>query len=129
RAVTASLLVSLTAAPGLARPGPYLVLGLGGTSVSGQDVSYSQLHGEPAIAGGPALSTAMDGGVSGTARLGFNILGYAALEAVFSGNGRDFQNKSDRDWAMHLHGGVRVYPWWAWRYELPRLLQPLEPSL
>ena len=62
-------------------------------------------------------------------RLGFNVLGYAALETLFTGHGHDIDDADLRSWSAHWHLGARVYPMWHWQAEVPFYLQAFEPSL
>lgn len=109
-----------------ARPGFYIGFGIGPTNVSGQDVEYSRLGG--AVSGPRLLTTELDGGLTGNFRMGFNILGYVALETQLSGH-QGAVGDGDSGWAAHWHTGARVYPLWHWQRQLPEVLQPFEPSL
>ena len=123
--VCAILLVS---GPAMARPGFYLGLGVGGAGVNGSDVPWSQILGVDGVTG-TGLSTDQGGGLAAAVRLGFNILGYAALESVIHGNASDLGSESKRAWAAHWQLGGRIYPMWHWQDRLPHYLQPLEPSV
>jgi hypothetical protein len=123
------VLLTLTAAtPALARPGFSIGIGLGGTSAGGSAVSLNDLEPDAGTPGvgqiGYEPTTEIDGGFSPMLHLGFNILGYAALELVASG-----QPPSSDEWSGLAHVGVRAYPMWHWQSQLPDALQPLEPSL
>ena len=118
-----------------AREGFYLTLGGGYTSVSGQEVPYDAFepdeHGlqVPRMSNGELFSTTIDGGPSLLYRMGFNILGYGAIETSLSGHGNELSDADLRQWAAHWHIGARAYPAWHWQSEFPELLQPLEVSL
>jgi len=118
-----------------AREGFYLTLGGGYTSVEGQEVAYEKFGTDefdrsvPRISGGTLFTTAIDGGPSLLYRMGFNVLGYGAIETSLSGHGSDLSDQDIRQWAAHWHLGARVYPGWHWQNQLPELLRPLEASL
>ena len=113
-----------------ARPGFYLGLGFGASSANGESVPYDAFD-QPGrfTLGGGTFSTELDGGLATQFRLGFNIEGYAALEAMVQGHAKNLTDESRRNWAAHWHLGPRIYPLWHWRHELPEKLQRLEPSI
>src|SRR5688572_29223084 len=104
-----------------ARPGLYVGLGLGGTDVDGSPVPYNHIPGLIAVPGAPVLTTDTTDGFSGVFRLGFNILGYAALEAIVAGNANNI-GQEDIGWAGHAQFGGRVYPMWHWQDMVPEPL-------
>jgi hypothetical protein len=123
------------ATPAWARPGFYIGLGAGTSTVSGETGMGESRFGKDEfglpliLAPGFTLNTDNDGGTAALFRLGFNILGYAAIEAVASGHGTELTDEDLRQWAAHAHLGARAYPLWHWQNRLPELLQPLEPSI
>ncbi len=122
------------ASPAWARPGFYIGLGGGSTGVSGERVGPDRVEMEDGIDPDPYMevvrpTTELGSGASGMFRLGFNILGYAAIEAITSGSGSNLADGDERNWAAHAHLGLRAYPLWHWQARLPEPLQPLEPSL
>ncbi len=126
--------VLLATSPALARPGFYVGLAGGGSGVSGQSGMGSSAFGPDefglplVVADGFGFSTENDGSPATLVRLGFNVLGYAAVELVTSGQGKSLTDEDLRQWAAHAHLGARVYPLWHWQHLLPPALQPLEPS-
>jgi len=119
-----------TSSPALARPGFTVALGIGGTSVGGQTVAIDRLHSSTAtIAVPPSFTTDIDGGLNGLFSMGFNILGYGALETRLTGGGHSLTDATKRQWAAHWQTGIRAYPLWHWQALLPDYLQPLEPSI
>jgi hypothetical protein len=131
RALIIAAMVLLTATPALARPGFFIGLGGGYSTAGGKLVTNNRLLPQPGTTLGPgyAPTTDIDGGLSPLFHMGFNILGYGALELVASGHWHDLFNASTRDWAAGAHIGGRIYPMWHWQSKLPIILQPLEPSL
>ncbi len=132
------LSVMATTLPAQAREGFYLGVGGGNTSVQGQTVAYSSFEsnefGQPApvmlsLQGVEEFSTMIEGGPSALYRMGFNILGYGAIETVLSGHGSDLADQDLRQWAAHWHIGARLYPMWHWQGMVPRALRALEPSV
>ena len=127
------LIVMLQSSATYARPGFYFGLGFGPTGVNGSSVINSQLQPDEmggTISGLPSSATTdIDGGISALFRLGFNVLGYAALESYLTGFGHNLGDSDVRSWAGHWQSGLRVYPLWHWQHLLPGYLQPLEPSL
>ncbi len=125
--------VVFASAPAAARPGFYIGAGLGGTSVSGEEVAHNRLEADPGAMPpqgfGYVPTTDMDGGIASFFHMGFNILGYAAVETMLSGHGHDLSTASERSWAAHWHTGLRLYPLWHWQAHLPEVWQPFEPSL
>jgi hypothetical protein len=126
----------LSASVAQARPGFYVGLGGGGTGVSGKSgIGEGELgrddQGIPYIPSVPGYTfdTKNAGGPTALFRLGFNILGYVAIEAVTSGHGKDLTDEDVREWAAHAQLGARVYPLWHWQHRLPAYLQPMEPSI
>src|SRR5688572_30227675 len=91
-----------------ARPGFYVGLGGGVTSVSGESgIGEGELgdddQGLPYMPSVPGFTfdTNNAGGPTALFRLGFNILGYVAIEAVTSGHGKDLTDADSREWAAH----------------------------
>ena len=125
--------ILLQAGAAQARPGFYFGLGFGPTGVNGSLVENAQLQPDELgsrLSGLPTgTTTDIDGGISGLFRLGFNVLGYAALESYLTGFGHNLSDSDVRSWAAHWQSGIRVYPLWHWQHLLPGYLQPLEPSL
>jgi hypothetical protein len=120
------------AAPAAARPGFYVGLGVGGSAVQGTGVMSGDLtltSGSATFPAGYLLTTEIDGGLGMLFTMGFNILGYAAIETRLAGQGHDLDDANLREWAAHWHTGVRAYPMWHWQDRLPSYLQPLEPSV
>ncbi len=127
------LLLGLAPVAALARPGFNVGLGVGGSAVSGEQVGFERLSSTTgAQLGGPAgftFSTANDGGFAALFTMGFNVLGYAALETRLTGQGTALGDENARQWAAQWHTGVRAYPMWHWQSAVPEWLQPFEPSL
>jgi hypothetical protein len=128
---TITLLISLLAVtPAWARPGFSVGLGLGGSGVGGETVDTGRLSSDTAgIEAGFPLTTNIDGGLAALFTMGFNVLGYGAIETRLAGQGTDLSDGYHRKWAAHWHTGVRAYPLWHWQAQLPEYLHPLEPSL
>lgn len=128
------------ASPAWARGGLYFGIGLGGTVVNGEEIPASRVdfngveltdaNGNVISGGIDQLRFSTDNGTGGAGllRLGFNVLGYAALETVASGNVNKL-GRGDAEWGTHWSMGVRLYPVWHWQNYLPEILQPMEPSL
>lgn len=126
------LLVLGLAAPALARPGFYGGLGFGVGAASGESVGYDRIKPDETglkLIDGPALGTDIGSSAATTLRLGFNVLGYAALETLFTGQGSALTDADERRFAVQWHTGLRAYPLWHWQAQLPGWMQPLEPSL
>ncbi len=121
------------ALPAWARPGFTIGLGLGGSSTGGGKVALTRLTPEPGTPPvtsiGYVPTTDIGGGLSPMLHLGFNILGYAALELRATGHWHDLFNAKTRNWTASAHIGARAYPMWHWQGKLPKYIQPLEPSL
>jgi hypothetical protein len=76
------------------------------------------------------MRTEMPGGLSALAlRLGYNIMGYGALEIGAHGHGVSLGDSATREWAAHFSLGTRIYPAWHWRDQLPAWMDDLEPSI
>ncbi len=118
-----------------ARPGFYLTLGGGYTTVDGQEVPYDQFGLDefdrpvPRMSNGALFSTAIDGGSTLLYRMGFNILGYVAIETALSGHGNELADRDLRQLAAHWHLGARIYPGWHWQDQVSSAWRPLEASL
>ena len=61
-------------------------------------------------------------------RLGYNIMGYGALEGLIQGQADSLGIDGEESWAANWRVGARLYPHWHWQSELPDYLQPLEMS-
>lgn len=125
-------IVLAAALPASAREGFYIGLGLGPTGVGGEEVAdrlQADEQGNVLDPGGLPITTDIPGGLSGNFRLGFNILGHAAIETQLSGHGKSLGDIDKRSWAAHWHTGVRAYPMWTWQKLVPEYLQPFEPSI
>ena len=61
-------------------------------------------------------------------RLGYNIMGYGALEGLIQGQADSLGIDGEESWAANWRLGARLYPHWHWQSELPDYLQPLEMS-
>ena len=130
---------TLFADPALAREGFYLGFGGGYTSSEGQDVPYDAFEVNEFNESVPRMisvsgefkefSTALESGSGAIFRMGFNVRGYGAIEAMMTGLGEDLTDADLRQWAAHAHAGIRLYPAWHWQDLLPEELRPLEPSL
>ncbi|MEE2962140.1 MAG: hypothetical protein VYA34_15510 [Myxococcota bacterium] len=124
------LLLALALLPtdAMARPGFYIGFGTGYSGSGGADVPYDAISNSPRISNGTLYTTQMNGGLLGSFKLGFNVLGYGALEtmAQYLKPGGDNTNEA---WMANFHVGARIYPAWHWRGQLPTYLQPLEPSI
>lgn len=122
-----ALIILVLSSSASARPGFYFDLGFGGTDVDGELVALSRIT-DLGVTGLDALSTDNGDGIAGFARLGFNLLGYGAIEVEVSANS---QNPTGETPATGLHGqlGARLYPLWFFQGRLPELLQALEPSV
>jgi opacity protein-like surface antigen len=129
-------LIGLVAEPALAREGFYLGIGTGFTSPHGQDVPYQAFELNEFGASVPRMisvqgykdySTVLDGGSGAIYRMGFNILGYGAIETIITGHGNHFTDADLREWAAHAHVGARIYPAWHWQGTFPAWARPLEP--
>lgn len=121
-----------------AREGFYIGLGAGHTSLNGQDVPYDSFDANEfggqvprmvSLQGYKEFSTVLNSGTGAMYRMGFNILGYGAIETIVTGHGLDLADEHLRQWAAHAHLGARLYPAWHWQGLLPEALRPLEPSL
>ena len=120
--------VLITPLNAYARPGFFIGFGTGTSDSEGDDVSYFDLNGSPFLSDGSLYTTEMNGGTLGSFKLGFNILGYAALETMAQYLHPSTPNDTEA-WMANFHVGGRLYPMWHWRGELPSYLQPLEPSI
>lgn len=118
----------ITPLDALARPGFFIGFGTGTSDSEGNDVSYLDLDGSPFLSDGSLYTTEMPGGTLGSFKLGFNILGYTALETMGQYLHPSSPNNNEA-WMANFHVGTRLYPMWHWRGELPSYLQPLEPSV
>ncbi len=117
-----------------ARPGFYIGLSPEAALVNGVAIPYEAFSptdaGQvPRLYGNTLFSTDNGSGVGLNLRLGYNLRGYAAVEAVASGHGNNFGDSSARAWASHLHFGARVYPLWHWQGRLPKKWRDFEPSV
>ena len=118
------LFLSILLATGLAhaREGFHMGLGGGFSSLNGDDaVRVSGLQG-----GSPKTSQGGGGGM--LLRLGYNIMGYGALEGLIQGQADSLGIDGEESWAANWRVGARLYPHWHWQSELPDYLQPLEMS-
>ena len=118
------LFFSILLAAGLAhaREGFHMGLGGGFSSLNGDDaVRVSGLQG-----GSPKTSQGGGGGM--LLRLGYNIMGYGALEGLIQGQADSLGIDGEESWAANWRLGARLYPHWHWQSELPDYLQPLEMS-
>ena len=132
RLALVTLLLCATS-PAAARPGFYIGFGLGGTTAEGEDVPGHRLLPDPGTTLRPTMTymteTDLEGGLSGLFTMGFNVLGYGAVETRVTGHGHDIDDPEMRSWSAHWHTGLRLYPLWHWQSLLPAVLQLLEPSL
>jgi len=111
-----------------ARPGFYIGSGIGFSTAGGQEVSVPG-YINPTNANG-AFTTDIAGGLSVLGlRMGYNIMGYGALELSAHGHGHALGDAAEREWAAHVSLGARIYPAWHWRDQLPTWMDDLEPSL
>ena len=118
------LFLSILLATGLAhaREGFHMGLGGGFSSLNGDDaVRVNGLQG-----GSPKTSQGGGGGM--LLRLGYNIMGYGALEGLIQGQADSLGIDGEESWAANWRVGARLYPHWHWQSELPDYLQPLEMS-
>jgi len=125
---TLPILVALMMFAGTAeaRPGFYIGSGIGFSTASGDETPVPGFS----MGGGGAFTTDIAGGLSVQAlRLGYNIMGYGALELSIHGHGHALGDAAEREWAAHFSLGARLYPAWHWRDQLPTWMDDLEPSL
>ncbi len=116
-----------------ARPGFYVGLGGGGAVVNGESgIGNSRIGADEqgnTIATSFPLSTNVGGGPAASFFLGFNVLGYGAIEVDATGHGTGLFDVDTRKTSWQLSFGLRGYPLWHWRSQLPDYLQPFEPSV
>lgn len=117
--------IILLATTAQAKPGFYIGSGIGTSTSSGGPTpvsGYINPLGD--------WTTEIEGGLSVLAlRLGYNVLGYGAMEFSAHGHGHALGDAAEREWAAHFSLGVRGYPLWHWQKELPTWAQDFEPSL
>ncbi len=122
--LAALLLLPFTAE---AKSGLYLGFNIGGGIVSGDapiGFPQSELNKDPDFVNGGnsqiLFSTDEGGGFSAGFRLGYNILGFAAVEASFSGSGNNLGDSNKIEGQGGIAGLVRFFPgqliepdrWW-----------------
>lgn len=121
--IVALLMLTSTAE---ARPGFYIGSGIGFSTAGGQETPVPNFS----MGNGGKFTTDIDGGLSVMGlRMGYNIMGYGALELSAHGHGHALGDAAEREWAAHVSLGARIYPAWHWRSELPTWMDDLEPSL
>ena len=119
------VLLSILLAAGVAQAREGFHMGLGG--------GFSSLNGDDAVpvvgVSGSSPKTSQGGGGGLLLRLGYNIMGYGALEGLIQGQADSLGIDGEESWAANWRLGTRIYPHWHWQSELPDYLQPLELSM
>ena len=119
------VLFSILFAAGVAQAREGFHMGLGG--------GFSSLNGDDAVpvigVSGSSPKTSQGGGGGLLLRLGYNIMGYGALEGLIQGQADSLGIDGEESWAANWRLGTRIYPHWHWQSELPDYLQPVELSM
>ena len=126
RAFLVVLLALSITGPTWARPGLYVELGSGLQAVSGAEVPIANIQAmddgtrlviDPRLQ--PQLTTDTGTGPLVSLRLGYNVLGYGALELALSGSGTNLGDSRQRTGVGHVALLARAYPLWHFYPELP----------
>ena len=119
------ILFSFLLSAGVAQARQGFHMGFGG--------GISSLAGDEAVAVAELVDfspkTSQGGGGGLLLRLGYNILGYGALEGLIQGQADSIGIDGEESWAANWRVGTRLYPHWHWQSQLPEYLQPLELSV